>query len=126
LQDYQESITLAKKISSARTQTARKRIEQIRADLGRIDLLCSGTLSERMMKCGKSTCRCQTDPAARHGPYYQWRHMRDNKIAQRYVTAEQAPVLRQAIENHRLVLELLRSWEEQTERLIDANYPPQP
>jgi hypothetical protein len=117
---------LAKKISAARTQTAQKHIEQIRADLGRVDLLCSGTLSERMMKCGKSTCRCQTDPAARHGPYYQWRHMRDNKIAQRYVTAEQAPALRQAIENHRLVLELLRSWEEETERLIDANYPPQP
>jgi hypothetical protein len=113
--------TLAKKISAAR-----KRIEQIRADLGRIDLLCSGTLSERMMKCGKPNCHCQTDPAACHGPYYQWRHMRDNKIAQRYVTAAQAPILRQAIENHRFVLELLHSWEEETERLIDANYPPQP
>jgi len=117
---------LAKKISARRVQTAHERIERIRTDLGHIDLLCSGTLSERMMKCGKPSCRCQTDPAARHGPYYEWRHMRGSKIAQRYVTAEQAQVLRQAIDNYRLVKKLLRSWEEESERLIDANFPPQP
>lgn len=117
---------MAKKISPRRAETARQRIEQIRATLGRIDLLCSGTLSQRMMKCGKPTCRCQTDPAARHGPYYEWRHMRGSKIAQRYVTPQQAQVLRQAIDNYRLVKKLLRSWEEDTERLIDADYPPQP
>jgi hypothetical protein len=117
---------LAKKISARRVQTAHACIERIRTDLGHIDLLCSGTLSERMMKCGKPSCRCQTDPAARHGPYYEWRHMRGSKITQRYVTAEQAQVLRQAIDNYRLVKKILRSWEEESERLIDANFPPQP
>ncbi len=31
-----------------------------------------GAVSERYMKCGKPTCACQTDDAARHGPYYSW------------------------------------------------------
>jgi hypothetical protein len=52
--------------------------------------------------------------------------MRGSKITQRYVTAEQAQVLRQAIDNYRLVKKILRSWEEESERLIDANFPPQP
>ncbi len=31
--------------------------------------LIRGTLVERRMRCGKEACRCQADPAARHGPY---------------------------------------------------------
>jgi hypothetical protein len=117
---------VSNKIATRRADAARQRIEQIHTTLGRIDLLCSGTLSERMMKCGKPNCGCATDPAARHGPYYEWRHMRGTKIAQRYLTSQQAQVLRQAIDNYHLVKKLLRSWEENTERLIDADYPPQP
>jgi hypothetical protein len=117
---------VSQKTSARRAAAARHRIEQIRAALGRIDLLCSGTLSERMMKCGKPNCACATDAAARHGPYYEWRHMRGSKVAQRYMSSQQAQVLRQAIDNYRLVKKLLRSWEEDTERLIDADYPPQP
>ena len=44
----------------------------------------------------------------------------------RYVSEQQAQVLRQAIDNYRLVKKLLRDWEENTERLIDAEQPDQP
>lgn len=91
-----------------------------------MDLLCSGSLSERMMKCGKPNCACATDPASRHGPYYEWVRMRANKPAHRYVTAEQAEVLRAAIAKHRQVKKLLRSWEEESEKIIDAEHPPKP
>ena len=43
-------------------------------------------LSQRMMKCGKPNCRCANDPAARHGPYYEWGRMRAGKLVHRYVT----------------------------------------
>ena len=107
-------------------QRAHARIERIRLTLGQFELLCSGTLSQRMMKCGKPTCRCASDPAARHGPYYEWGRMRAGKLVHRYVTEQQAQVLRQAIDNYRQVKTLLRQWEENTERLIDAKQPPQP
>lgn len=28
-----------------------------------------GSVVERRMRCGKSSCRCRTDPEAAHGPY---------------------------------------------------------
>jgi len=59
---------------------ARERIERIRQVLGGIDHLCSGTLLKRTKVCGKPGCRCATDPSARHGPYYEWGHMRAGKL----------------------------------------------
>ena len=88
-----------------------------------MDYLCSGTLLERMMKCGKASCRCQQDPAARHGPYYEWGHMQGGKLVHRYVSPEQAELLRQAIANYRRVQKLLRTWETETERVMDARHP---
>jgi hypothetical protein len=107
-------------------QRAHTRIQSIRAAVAEFDLLCSGTLSERLMKCGKPNCRCASDPAARHGPYYEWAHMHGGKPTHRYVTAQQALILRRAIANYRRVKKLLREWENNTERLIDAEQPPQP
>jgi hypothetical protein len=48
-------------------QRAKARIGRIRSTLAQYELMCSGTLSERMMKCGKPHCGCASDPAARHG-----------------------------------------------------------
>ena len=83
--------------SKRAAQRARERIERIRTSLGGFELLCSGTLSQRMMTCGKPNCRCASDPSARHGPYYQWVRMRAGKPTQRYVSDQQAQLLRQAI-----------------------------
>ena len=115
------------KITSPRgAERARERIEQIRQELGDIELLCSGTLLKRMKTCGSATCRCAHDPAALHGPYYEWGHMRAGKLVHRVVSAEQAEVLRQAIANYRKLKQLLRGWESETERLIDAARPQTP
>jgi len=105
-------------------QRARGHIDRIRQALTQYELLSSGTLSERMMKCGKPNCRCASDPAARHGPYYEWGRTRAGKLVRRYVSEQQAQILRQAIDNYRQVKALLRQWEDDTERLIDAEQPP--
>jgi hypothetical protein len=102
------------------TERARARIAQIREELSAIELLCSGTLLKRMKTCGSAGCRCAHDPTARHGPYYEWGHMQAGKLVHRVVSAEQAKVLQQAIANYRRLKKLLRGWEAETERLIDA------
>ncbi|MFZ0325022.1 MAG: DUF6788 family protein [Actinomycetes bacterium] len=99
---------------------ARARIARIREALGRIDYLCSGTLLERTKMCGRPGCACAQDPAARHGPYFEWGYMRAGKLVHRQVSAQHAAVLRRAINNYRMARELLRDWEVETERLIDA------
>jgi exonuclease VII small subunit len=102
---------------------ARKRIEGIRQALGAIEHLCSGTLLKRTKVCGKPGCRCAADPGARHGPYYEWGHMRGGKLVHRSVTAEQAALLEQAIANYRKARKLMQAWEDETEKLIVAEAP---
>jgi len=105
------------------TAQAHERIRQIHQAVAELETLCTGTLFKSLMKCGKPTCRCHQDPAARHGPYYQWGHMKAGKLVRRYVSPAQAVLLRQAITNYRTLKKLIRAWEAQTERLIDAQAP---
>ena len=105
---------------------ARQRIAAIRATLGAMEYLCSGTLLERMKMCGKPGCRCSQDPGARHGPYYEWGHMKGGKLVHRTVSPEQATILRLAIANYRKAKKLMQAWEDETERLIDAEATREP
>jgi hypothetical protein len=107
-------------------QQVRERIAHIRATLNAMDHLCSGTLLRRMKVCGKPSCRCAEDPGARHGPYYEWGHMKGGKLVHRMVSAEQAKILRLAIANYRNAKKLMKAWEAATERLIDAEAPREP
>ena len=49
--------------------------------------------------------------------------MRGGRLVHRQVSAEHAAALREAIANYRRVKKLLRDWEIETERLIDAELP---
>jgi hypothetical protein len=56
-----------------------------------------GSLSERYVKCSKPGCPCGQDPDARHGPYYSVTRGIAGKTHSRFVTAEQAEIVRQQI-----------------------------
>jgi len=102
---------------------SRDRIAQIQEEIRALTYVCSGTLLRRWMTCGKTTCRCATDPDARHGPYYEWGRMKRGKLVHRMIPAHQAPLLRMAIQNYRTLRRLLRAWEEQTVRIIGTEKP---
>ena len=107
-------------------RVARERIARIREALSAIDYLCSGTLLQRTKVCGKPGCRCAQDPSARHGPYYEWGHMKGGKLVHRTVTPEQATILQLAIANYRKAKKLMQAWEDETERLFDVEAPRKP
>ena len=108
---------------AAQAERSRERISRIRAAIAGIDHLCSGTLLKHLTRCGKPGCRCAHDPAARHGPYYDWGHMQAGRLIHRRISAAQATLLRRAIANYRKLRKLVRAWEAETERLIDAEAP---
>ena len=114
---------MSKRIAQKTAAAARARIAKIREELAAIDSLCSGTLLKRMKTCGSPGCRCASDPEARHGPYYEWGHMKAGKLLHRLVSPAQAQALGVAIANYRKAKKLLRAWEAQTERLINAEHP---
>ena len=100
-----------------------EKIAEIQRALSGMQYLSSGTLLKRTKVCGNPRCHCATDPASRHGPYYEWSHLKAGKLRHRTLTPEQAELMRLAIANHRKVKKFLRAWEVQTERLIELNAP---
>jgi hypothetical protein len=111
---------MASRSSEARRRAALARITEIRDRIRTFDRLCSGSLLRRTKVCGKPECRCADDPAARHGPYYEWGRMKGGRLVHRVVSPAQAALLREAIANYRTLRRLLRTWENETVTLIEA------
>lgn len=87
-----------------------KRIEEIKRKISGVDLVCAGTLQERMKTCGRSYCRCSEDPEAMHGPYYEWTRYVDGRLVSKTLAPEQARVLKKAIADYREIQDLLNAW----------------
>jgi len=97
---------------------AQRRIEEIRRKVSNVDLVCSGTLQKRMKTCGRSYCRCSSDPAALHGPYYEWTRYVDGRLVHKTLSPEQAMELEKAMANHRKMQALLGKWREESAAII--------
>jgi hypothetical protein len=96
----------------------RRETREIRQAIDAITLVCSGTLSTRTKVCGKPTCRCATDPEARHGPYHEWTRRVEGRYRHSVVTPRQAELLEHAIANYKEIQRLLRLWEAETAAAI--------
>lgn len=111
---------MSRKDPGTRRNEALARIDRLRERVAALDLVCSGTLLRRTKVCGKPTCRCAADPEARHGPYYEWGWMKRGRLVHRMVSAEQAALLRKAIGNHRALRRIIRAWETETVKIMNA------
>ena len=83
-----------------------------------------GSLVRRLVRCGKSTCRCMADPSEPHGPYWQWTHKVRGKTITRRLTSEQAKLCEKWLADHRRLKAVVRRMEalslKETDRLLDA------
>lgn len=109
--------------SNAKSTKSREKIAEIQCTLSAMEYLSSGTLLKRMKVCGNPRCHCASDPAARHGPYFEWSCLKGGKLHHRTLTPEQADIMRLAIANNRNAKKLLRAWEAQTLNLIEVTAP---
>ena len=105
--------------ADAKSTQSREKIAEIQRTLSGMEYLSSGTLLKRMKVCGNPRCHCASDPAARHGPYFEWSYLKAGKLHHRTLTPEQAQIMRLAIANQRKAKQLLRLWEAQTLHLIE-------
>lgn len=96
----------------------RQRTREIRRAIEAMTLVCSGTLSTRTKVCGQPSCRCATDPDARHGPYHEWTRRADGRYRHSVVSPPQAELLERGIANYREIQRLLRLWEAETADVI--------
>ena len=73
-------------------------VRQLATQLADATPMRRGSLSERTIKCGKPGCACAQDPKARHGPYYSLTQAVAGKTRSRFLTAQQAELVRQQID----------------------------
>lgn len=64
-------------------------------------LILPGSVSTATPRCGKHTCKCWDDPAHRHGPYYRWTGIIDEKKTTVTLTQEEAKECARRIQNFR-------------------------
>src|SRR5260370_38342214 len=67
-----------------------RRYDRLRAEISHLGMILAGTVVQRFNICGTPACRCRTDPALRHGPYYQYTRKIGGKTTTRNLTPAQA------------------------------------
>ena len=105
--------------SNQRRARASERIEEIRRRIAAVEHVCSGTLSRRMMTCGRPACRCAKEKAARHGPYFEWGRLVRGRLVHRWLSPDEARRLAAAIKAYREIRSLLRAWERESVTLLE-------
>jgi hypothetical protein len=84
-----------------------RRLERLRADyqaatakIAEVGFTCEGSLVERYTTCNNPNCRCK-DPQQRHGPYWQISWKEGGKTVSKLISAEDAALYQQWIDNRR-------------------------
>jgi hypothetical protein len=95
-------------------------LRALAAELAKLKPMRRGSLSERTVKCGKPGCRCGEDPDARHGPYFSFTRAVKGKTQSRFLTSEQAAVVRQQIEAGQRFRATVDAFWEESEAWADS------
>jgi hypothetical protein len=84
-----------------------RRYRQLAEQLAGIGLISSGTVTRRHTHCATPGCRCHADPPQPHGPYYQWTTKVNGKTVTRRLTASEAKLYQEWIDNDRKMRRLI-------------------
>ena len=80
--------------------------QRIVAALGQLGFVLPGTISTRMARCGKPTCRCRAEPPQLHGPYNQWTRAIKGKTVTKVLSETQLATYQPWFDNNRRLREL--------------------
>src|SRR5271156_3502679 len=84
-----------------------QRFGELKREIVQLEYFCKGTVLKRMMKCGKAQCACASDPAKRHGPYFELTYKANGKTINVKLSPEAAPLYKAAAQQYRRLKTLL-------------------
>src|SRR5574337_150783 len=91
-------------------------VQQIAAQIAEPKPMRRGSLSERYVKCSKPGCFCAERPQARHGPYYSLTRAVAGRTRSRFLSAEQAAIVRRQVAAGRQFRQQVAAYWEACER----------
>lgn len=95
-------------------------VRQLAAQISEPKPMRRGSLSERYVKCSKPGCPCAEQPRARHGPYYSLTRAVAGRTQSRFLSAEQAALVRRQVAAGRQFRQQVDAYWEACERWADA------
>jgi hypothetical protein len=87
-----------------------QRIAAIKREIGTLGPLRPGSLSRQYNVCGNPTCRCKTDAAQRHGPYYQLSYTYQKKSSSQFVRPPDVAEVEQQLNTYARLRTLVDEW----------------
>jgi hypothetical protein len=96
---------------AARLKKIEVQYRALKDALAELGYFCKGTVLSRTMKCGREACPCATDPARRHGPYFEWTLKVDGKTEHHRLSPAASRVYEDATAEHRKLKSLLGRME---------------
>jgi hypothetical protein len=93
---------------------------ELKQELQKLEYFCKGTVMARRMKCGQPSCACHTDPAKRHGPYWEWTYKAQAKTVNVRLRPASGPIYKTASQQHRKLKSLLRRLEKLSRTALAA------
>jgi len=88
-----------------------QQFQQLKQEFQRVDYFCKGTVLRRMTKCGRSECACGSDPAKRHGPYFELTYKAKGTTVNVRLTSKTAKIYQAATQQYKTVKSLLNRLE---------------
>ncbi|MBI4171242.1 MAG: hypothetical protein HY511_00635 [Actinobacteria bacterium] len=106
--------------TAERLQPYRERVRRLAAELAQTGFLTKGTVIRHYARCGNPDCRCQRDPAQRHGPYYRWSTKVAGKTVTRHLGDDEGRLYVEWIANRQRVRQIIDQIERISERAAAA------
>ena len=103
---------------SAQLERHTQRFHELKRGLDQLEYFCKGTVLKRMMKCGKAQCSCASDPARRHGPYFEITYKANGKTVNVKLSPAAAPLYRAAALQYRKLKILLSRLEKLSQTIL--------
>jgi hypothetical protein len=97
-----------------------QRFRERKQELLKLEYFCKGTVLARTMKCGQRGCACHTDPAKRHGPYWEWTYKANGKTVNVRLTPGAGPIFKAACRQHRKLKALMARLERVSRTALQA------
>jgi len=95
-----------------------QRFQELKRGLEQLECFCKGTVLKRLMKCGKAQCACASDPAKRHGPYFELTYKANGKTVNVKLSPQAAPLYRAASLQYRKLKGLLNRLEKLSQSIL--------
>lgn len=85
-----------------------KQYDKLKKELLGIGIPIPGTIHKSFRSCGKKGCRCQESKELRHGPYYVWYGLKNNKQTTKSIKAENIFMYQKWIKNRENIEDIVK------------------